>query len=218
MNEIWKPIADYPTYEVSNCGRVRHLLKNGKIKMLKLSGRKVHLHKNKERITVSIGKLMYATFHNIELYRLTNIVVVGNTLENIRITTADDFLNEIRSKSHIKFSPELVEKFQIESFEDIRTVLDVWATGDSSNLFLRVEGYKKDQVAYFRKRFELSAKTAEELWSQARDLLIFTILNKQRSVSGFQGWLKVTIKHLYYQRRDKRKLEIPFNENTFSLY
>lgn len=215
MNEVWKSIANYPSYEVSNLGNVRHLLKSGKIKTLKLNGRKAHLNKEGKRLTVSIGKLMYATFHNIELSRLTNISTTGDTLENLQLMVHDDFLSKIRSKSHGTFTPEIVERLQRECFEDIRAILDGWHTGNFSPILLRIESYKEDLIAYSCKRFELSRRTAEELWSEAVDALILNILEKRRSVSGFQGWLRVTMKHLYYQRRDKRKQEILFKENLF---
>jgi hypothetical protein len=99
MNEIWKEIVGFPGYYVSSLGRVKHVLKNGREIILKLArNTTVQIHKRRgQDLNISIGKLMYSTFNGIDRCKLDGICVTGTTLNELRIFSRNEFLEEIRT-------------------------------------------------------------------------------------------------------------------------
>lgn len=211
MEEIWKEIAERPGYWVSSLGRVKHILKDGKEKELKLyRGCQVQIHAGRKYLNISISKLMYAVFNDIELHRLDDICVSGNTLSELRAFTLQDFLEDIRKRTKPYCS---VEALQMEAYRDMQTIIDVWNSGDASALFARIEPLKEEMIDYVSYKFKLKHSTAEELWSTARLIIVEKILFKKGVVLSFRGFLKGMIRYLALERRKQIKKILVYDDH-----
>ena len=214
MNEIWKEIVGFPGYYVSSLGRVKHVLKNGREIILKLArNTTVQIHKRRgQDLNISIGKLMYSTFNGIDRYKLDGICVTGTTLNELRIFSRNEFLEEIRTNKK-KIESGDVEILQLDAYRDMQTIISVWETGDSSVLFHRIETYKEEIISYVYRKFGIGRHEAEELWSAARSILSDGILLKERVVGTFRGFLKVTIRNIIFKQRERKKKVMSFNDD-----
>lgn len=214
MNEIWKEIVGFPGYYVSSLGRVKHVLKNGREIILKLyRNTMVQIHGGRT-LNISIGKLMYSTFNGIDRCKLDGICIIGTTLNELRIFSRNEFLEEIRTNR--KKIKDNVEVLQLETYRDIQTIISVWETGDSSVLFYRIETYKEDIMGYACHKFGIGRHEAEELWSTARFILSNGILLKERAVGSFRGFLKVTIKNIVFQQKERKKKIMSFDDDRLN--
>lgn len=214
MNEIWKEIVGFPGYYVSSLGRVKHILENGHEIILKLArNTMVQIHKRRgENLNISIGKLMYSTFNGIDRCKLDGICVRGTTLNELRIFSRNEFLEEIRTNRK-KIESGDVEMLQLDAYRDMQTIISVWETGDSSVLFHRIETYKEEIISYVYHKFGIGRHEAEELWSAARSILSNGILLKERVVGTFRGFLKVTIRNIIFKQRERKKKIMSFYDN-----
>ncbi len=65
MNEIWKKIEDFPTYEVSNFGNIKRIGKEVFLKYVKVKGHqtnKVVLSRGLCKNKVAVSEIVYKTF------------------------------------------------------------------------------------------------------------------------------------------------------------
>lgn len=94
--EIWKIIKNFPSYQVSNLGRIKSL-KFGKEKILRQSITKeylkVRLYKNKKSYNTEIHRLVYETFKN----KLKNNYIVHHINENKK----DNFIDNLKQKLYL---------------------------------------------------------------------------------------------------------------------
>ena len=90
--EQWRPIADYPDYEVSNMGNVRRKYKNGKVKLLKPQDnngyKQVGLSSNGKPKLFLVHRLVAMAFIELVAGKLTVDHIdrdkTNNNVENLR--------------------------------------------------------------------------------------------------------------------------------------
>lgn len=219
MQEIWKPIPGCPDYWLSDLGRFKRILKNGKDKFLDTSRGVVITHVNGIETRWRLGKLLYSLFNDIAYERLKNVFIQGSSLKDLKVWDSQSFLEMARKKSYRRYDRQTVETYQREIYQDLSILMVAWDTGEISPVCARIEYYRKDVLDRCSKRFQLGDSALNELWSAARGILIDHIINRDRNVNGFRGWLLTTMKHLIYQRRDAIKKYRSFDDRkNYTLF
>ncbi|WP_042367970.1 NUMOD4 domain-containing protein [Bacteroides neonati] len=204
--EIWKTIPEFPSYQVSSLGQIRSACKNRKEVLLKKRNKYVSLYRQGKAYCVSANKVMYSVFNNIPLSSLKGLFIIGETLDTLQLFTPRGIMDEIRAKRR-KHTAIEVERMQMETYDDVRTVIHVWKSGDTSKFYARVESHKNNTIAYLQRRFGIRRSDAEEYWSEASAILYSSVLNKERPIIGFAPWLKSTAKNIILTvQKEKRRM------------
>ena len=120
--EVWVEMWSFPTYEVSNFGRIRNAKSE---KVLKLASdashyQMVRLFYNKKKYTKRVGRLIWNSFNNCECkdtidHRDRN--KANDRLDNLRcITMAEQFKNRTPKANHNQYNltPEKKRQIQME--------------------------------------------------------------------------------------------------------
>ncbi len=95
INEIWKDITDYPSYQVSNFGRIKNLNTNNILKGSPTNGGYIRatLIKDKKNITKKVHCLVAIEFLNYKFDSVKSVVnyidgdKTNNKLENLEVVT-----------------------------------------------------------------------------------------------------------------------------------
>lgn len=106
--EIWKPIPDYPGYEVSNLGKVKSFHSNKpkllKHKLCRFGYHSVRLYKNGKEKRISVHKLVMLTFighSDLQIDHL-NRNKNQNNLLNLEYVTASENQKRWRKLERLK--------------------------------------------------------------------------------------------------------------------
>jgi hypothetical protein len=120
--ETWVEMWNFPTYEVSNLGRVRNAKTE---KVLKLASdasayQMVRLFYNKKKYTKRLGRLIWNSFNNCECentidHRDRN--KSNDRLDNLRCITSEEQMTNRTPKAHhnqYNLTPEIKKQIQTE--------------------------------------------------------------------------------------------------------
>lgn len=213
INEVWKLIKEFPGYQVSNLGRVKSTRKGKEVIIRPSSNGAIPLYRKGSRSTVMARRLMYSTFHDIELSRLKDVRFIGDTLDTIQAFSYESFLTVITERAHSVTSPDLIEERQRQMLDDTRIILKAWDNEDAAELTHRVLSYKDSTVEYIIRYAHVSKARSEEIWHFVSSTLIIRIMNKEITVSGFQGWLKTAARYTIQKKRQSQSRLVSYDDN-----
>lgn len=106
--EIWKPIPDYPGYEVSNLGKVKSFYgikpKLLKTKICRFNYHSVRLQKNKKQIRIAVHKLVMLVFIGPSELQIDHLSrnKSDNTLLNLEYVTSSENQKRWRKLERLK--------------------------------------------------------------------------------------------------------------------
>lgn len=213
INEVWKPIKEFPGYQVSNLGRVKSTRKGKEVIIKPSRMGAVPVCKEGSRSTVMARRLMYSAFHDIELLRLKDVRFFGDTLDTIKACSYENFLTVITERSHSVTPPDLIEERQRQMLDDTRTILKAWDNEDATELTYRVLSCKDSTIEYIIRYAHVSKARAEDIWHSVSSTLIIKIMNKEITVSSFQGWLKTAARYTIQKKRRSQSRIVSFDDN-----
>ena len=88
-NEVWSMIAEFPDYQVSNHGRVKHIYRNGREYILRpwldrYGYPTVHIHRTTQRVHRLVAQAFIPNLWNLPEVHHRNCNRADNRVENLR--------------------------------------------------------------------------------------------------------------------------------------